>query len=68
MTVEELCKRCEKEIQDGNGNAEIILCVNDEEFYALEGSFSSLVYNDSEVYEFLENQLNIEENNAIVLN
>ena len=44
-----------------------MLCVNEDEFHPLESRFSSPVYNDSAIYDFLE-EWEEEEDNVIVLN
>lgn len=49
MTVKELYDLCKKEIENGNGDRNIVLCVNGNEFYPLENNFSSPVYNDSAI-------------------
>lgn len=67
MTVKDLYMLCKKQIENGNENREIVLCVNEDEFCLLENSFSSPVYNDSEIYDFLENY-ELEEDEVIVLN
>lgn len=67
MTVKDLYELCKKEIEEGNGDRNIILCVNDDEFHVLEGGFSSPVYNDSAIYNLLE-EFEEEEDNVIVLN
>ena len=66
MTVKDLFELCKKEIEEGNGDRNIVLCVNCDEFHALEGGFSSPVYNDSAIYDLLEEWE--EEDNVIVLN
>lgn len=67
MTVKELYERCKEEIENGKGDNDIILCVNQNEFHSLENGFSSPVYNDSAVYDFME-EWEAEEDNVIVLN
>ena len=67
MTVKELYNYCEEQIKNGMGDQNIILCVNGDEFKPLDGGFSSLVYNDSAVYDLLED-IGLEEDAAIVLN
>lgn len=67
MTVNELYERCKEEIKNGNGERDIILCVNNDEFHTLEGGFSSPVYNDSAIYDLLE-EYEAEEDSVIVLN
>lgn len=67
MTVKELYELCKKEIEDGNGERDIVLCVNGEEFHPLENKFSSPVYNDSSIYDFLEDW-EVDEDSVIVLN
>ena len=67
MTVNELFELCKKEIFEGNGDKEIVLCINGDEFHTLDHNFSSPVYNDSDIYDFLE-EWGAEEDNVIVLN
>ena len=67
MTVKELYDLCKKEIENGNGDKNIVLCVNGSEFHPLENYFSSPVYNDSAIYDLLE-EWEEEEDNVIVLN
>ena len=67
MTVNELFEWCKKEIENGNGDRNIVLCVNGDEFQPLENYFSSPVYNDSAIYDLLE-EWEEEEDNVIVLN
>lgn len=67
MTVKELYELCKEEIKNDNGDKDIILCVNENEFYALENTFSSPVYNDSAIYDLLE-EWEAEESTVIVLN
>ena len=67
MTVNELFELCKQEINNGNGDRNIVLCVNGDEFHPLENYFSSPVYNDSTIYNLLE-ELKEEEDNVIVLN
>ena len=67
LTIKELHDLCEKEIENGNGDRNIILCVNNDEFHPLTKNFSSPVYNDSDVYELIE-ELEMEEDDVIVLN
>ena len=67
MTINQLFDLCKKEIFDGNGDLEIVLCHNGNEFEFLENYFSSPVYNDSSIYDFLEEN-DTEEENIIVLN
>lgn len=67
MTVKELYEKCKAEIENGFGDNEIILCVNDCDFHPLEGGFSSLIYNDNSIYDYLEAD-GIDEDNAIILN
>lgn len=66
MTVKELYERCKKEIENGKGDNDIILCVNQDEFYSLESGFSSPVYNDSGIYDFIEDTMY--DDDVIVLN
>lgn len=35
MTVKELMEKCKEAIDNGNGDRDIVLCVNDDEFHAL---------------------------------
>lgn len=67
MTVKELYERCKTEIENGYGDNEIILCVNDNDFHELEGGFSSPIYNDNSIYDWLE-AYGIEEDDVIILN
>lgn len=67
LTVKELFEKCKAEIEKGNGDRKIILCVNDDEFHTLRCSFSSPVYNASAVYEKIED-LGESEDSVIVLN
>ena len=67
MTVKELCERCKAEIENGYGDNEIILCVNDNDFYSLEGGFSSPIYNDNSIYDYIEAE-GIDEDDIIILN
>ena len=67
MTVKDLFELCKKEIENGNGDKNIVLCVNGDEFHPLENYFSSPVYNDSSIYDLLE-EWEEEEDNVIVLN
>lgn len=67
MTVKDLFELCKKEIEEGNGDRNIVLCVNGDEFHPLENNFSSPVYNDSAIYDLLE-EWEEEEDNVIVLN
>lgn len=67
MTVKELYERCKAEIENGYGDNEIILCVNDNDFYTLDGGFSSPIYNDDFIYDWLEAE-GINEDDVIILN
>lgn len=67
MTIKMLCELCKKEIENGNGDRDIILCVNGDEFYPLENYFSSPVYNDNAVYDLIE-EWEATEDEVIVLN
>lgn len=67
MTVKELYEKCKEEIENGFGDNEIILCVNDNDFHSLEGGFSSPIYNDEYIYDYLETE-GIDEDDAIILN
>lgn len=68
MTVEELYEKCKAEIENGNGDRNIILCVNDNDFHKLEGGFSSPIYNDDSIYDWLEAEGIKEEDSIIILN
>lgn len=67
MTINKLFELCAEEIKNGNGEKEIVLCVNNDEFYPLENYFSSPVYNDSAIYDLLEDW-EADEDDVIVLN
>lgn len=67
MTIKKLYELCKAEIENGNGDRDIILCVNGDEFYPLENYFSSPVNNDSAVYDLIE-EWEATEDNVIVLN
>lgn len=67
MTVKELYECCKAEIENGNGDRDIVLCVNEDEFHSLDNKFSSPVYNDSSIYDFLEDW-EADEDSVIVLN
>lgn len=67
MTVKELYELCKAEIENGNGDRDIVLCVNENEFHSLKNKFSSPVYNDSAIYDLLE-EWEAEEDSVIVLN
>ena len=67
MTVKELYERCKTLIENGYGDNEIILCVNDNDFHKLEGGFSSPIYNGDDVYWWLEEN-EIDEDDIIILN
>ena len=67
MTVNKLFELCKQEIENINGYINILLCINDDEFHPLENYFSSPVYNDSAIYDLLE-EWEEEEDNVIVLN
>lgn len=67
MTVKELKRLCEKEIEDGRGDCSIVLCANGDEFHSLESNFSSAIYNDNSIYDFLEEE-GFGEDDVIVLN
>lgn len=67
MTVKRLYELCKTEIEKGNGDRDIILCVQGNEFYPLENYFSSPIYNDSAVYDLIE-ELEATEDEVIVLN
>lgn len=71
MTVQRLYELCQEEIKNGNGDRDIVLCVNDNEFHALECGFSSPVYNDSNIYDYMEEwgiDVEEDEDSVIVLN
>lgn len=68
MTVKELYEKCKMELENGNGDRNIILCVNDNEFHQLEGGFSSPIYNNEAIYDWLENEGIDEEDSIIILN
>ena len=67
MTIKKLYELCKSQIENGNGDREIILCVNGDEFYPLENYFSSPVYNNSAVYDLIE-EWGATEDEVIVLN
>lgn len=67
MTINRLYELCKAEIENGNGDRDIILCVNCDEFYPLENYFSSPVNNDSVVYDLIE-EWEATEDDVIVLN
>ena len=67
MTVKDLFELCKEKIEEGYGDSNIVLCVNGDEFHPLENKFSSPVYNDSAIYDLLE-EWEEEEDNVIVLN
>lgn len=67
MTINRLYELCKAEIENGNGDRDIILCVNGDEFYPLENYFSSPVNNDNAVYELIE-EWEATEDDVIVLN
>lgn len=67
MTIKKLYELCKAEIENGNGDRDIILCVNGNEFYPLENYFSSPVNNDTAVYDLIE-EWEATEDNVIVLN
>ena len=67
MTIKMLYERCKKEIENGNGSRDIILCVNGDEFYPLETGFSPPVCNDNAIYDFIE-EWEATEDSVIVLN
>ena len=67
MTVKELYEVCKVAIEEGNGDRDILLCVNRNEFYPLEYEFSSPIYNDHSIYDVLE-EYEAEEDSVIVLN
>lgn len=68
MTVKELYEKCISEIENGNGDRNIILCVNDDEFHLLERGFSSPIYNANYVYELIDTYYGEDEDSVIVLN
>ena len=65
--VNELFELCKQEIENGNGDRNMVLWVNGAEFHPLENYFPSPVYNDIAIYELLEGWEE-EEDNVIVLN
>jgi hypothetical protein len=67
MTIKRLYELCKAEIENGNGDRDIILCVNGDEFYPLENYFSSPVNNDSAIYDLIE-EWEATEDDVIVLN
>lgn len=67
LTVKELYELCKEEIENGKGDNVVVLCVKDNKFQALENSFSSPVYNDAAVYDYLERQ-GLSEDDVSVLN
>ena len=67
MAVKDLFELCKEEIENGNGDKNIVLCVNGDEFHPLENYFSSPVYNDSAIYDYLEEHEE-DEDDVIVLN
>ena len=67
MTVRELYKLCQERIKNGCGDSEVVLCVNGNEFHFLKNKFSSPVYNDSAIYDFLEEHETTEDD-VVVLN
>ena len=67
MTIKKLYELCKSQIENGNGDREIILCVNGDEFYPLENYFSSPIYNNSAVYDLIE-EWGATEDEVIVLN
>lgn len=67
MTVKMLYNMCKGAINDGYGDNDIILCVNGNEFYALEKGFSLPVQNNSLIYDFIDGW-NASEDESIVLN
>lgn len=67
MNIKKLYELCKAEIEKGNGDRDVILCVNGDEFYPLENYFSSPVNNDSAVYDLIE-EWEATEDDVIVLN
>lgn len=67
MKVKELFELCKEAIEIGNGDKEIILCVNGNEFHPLESHFSAPIYNSNKIYEVLE-EWDTDKDNVIVLN
>lgn len=67
ITVEKLFALCKEEIEKGNGDSEIILCVNGNEFHPLENYFSSPINNYDSIYNYLEDN-DLDEDSVIVLN
>ena len=43
MTVKELYDLCKKEIENGNGDRNIVLCVNGNEFHPLENNLFTVI-------------------------
>lgn len=67
MTIKELRDLCNTEIDNGKGDNNIVLCVRTDEFYSLDAGFSSPVYNDSAIYDFIE-AWEVSEDDVSVLN
>lgn len=67
MTVAELKQECDELLAEGKGDMEVLLCVRGNEFHALNMGFSSAVYNDSAVYDAIEEN-EMDENETIILN
>ena len=44
MTVKELYELCKEEIENDNGDRDIVLCVNENEFYPLENRFKGGIW------------------------
>jgi hypothetical protein len=54
------------EVENGNGDRDILLCINKDEFVPLNAGFSSPVYNDSAVYDAIEEQGWVEDETMIL--
>ncbi|MBO5609127.1 MAG: hypothetical protein J5929_01965 [Eubacterium sp.] len=67
MTVKDLYEKCKDEIDAGKGDNEVVLCVNENEFHSLNTGFSSPVYNDSEVNNYLKEN-DLDEDDVSILN
>ncbi len=67
MTVKELYNICEKELKEGNGNKDIVLCVNGDEFYLLNNGFSTPNQNCSKIEDTLK-EWEANKEDMIVLN
>ena len=67
MTIKYLYELCKREIKNGNGDRDIVLCINYNEFYPLENQFSSPINNDNRIYDVLD-EWNATDDEVIVLN